>query len=70
MAGVEKVQIMGECDVKQYTHLSFVLIGSFNCVRVKPPLRAVLQINLLGKGLTPRHSTGDEGILLMGSCVH
>ena len=39
-------------DVKQYYFNSFVLIGSFNCWRVKPPLGGVLLIDLLGKELT------------------
>ena len=61
MASVEKMLDREECDVKQYTLSSSVLIGSLNCVRAEPPLRAVLLIDLLGKGLTPRHSIGDRG---------
>ena len=37
------------------------MIGSFHCRRAKPPLGAVLIINLLGKGLTPRACMGDVG---------
>ena len=69
MASVEKVLDHGKCDVKQYTLYSSVLIGSLNCVRAKPPLRAVLLINLLGKALTPRHSIGEspvDGLLTHG----
>ena len=42
MASVEKVLDHGGMDVRQYTLSSSVLIGSLNCVREKPPLRAVL----------------------------
>ena len=48
-------------DVKQYHCHSFLLIGSWNCGLAKPPLRAVLLINLLGKGFTPRLNMGDRG---------
>ena len=51
---------MGECDVKQYTLSSSVLIGSLNCVRAKSPLIAILKIKLLGEGLTQEIS-GDRG---------
>ena len=61
MASVEKVQVNGESDIKQYTLSSSVLIGSLNCVRAKPPLRTVPRINLLGKGLTPRLMIGNRG---------
>ena len=47
-------------DVKQYHCHSSVLIASMYCGRSKPPLRAVLLINLLGKALTPRLSMGDR----------
>ena len=46
--------------MKQYTLSSFVSNGSLNCERAKLPPRAVLYINLLGKGLTPRLSIGDK----------
>ena len=48
--------------MKQYTLSSSVSTGSLNCERAKPPPRAVLYINLLGKGLTPRLSIGDRAI--------
>ena len=41
-------------------HSSSVLIGSLNCVRAKPPLRAVLKIKLLGKGLTQEVSNNNN----------
>ena len=49
------------CVTSHETH------GSLNCVRAKPPLRVVLKIKLLGKGLTQEIS-GYPDILLMGSC--
>ena len=59
-------------DVKQYHRHSSLLTGSWKCGRAKPPLRAVLLINLLGKGLIPRLSMSDsmrllyiDGLLLM-----
>ena len=43
-------------------HCHFVaVIGSFHCLGAKSPLGAVLIINLLGKGLTPRACMGDGG---------
>ena len=51
------MRLKGERDVKQYTLSSSVSIGFLNCLRAKPPLRAVLKIKLLGKGLT--QETGE-----------
>ena len=59
---------MGQCDVKQYTLSSSLLIGSLNRVRAKPPLRAVLKIKLLGKGLTQEIS-GERRVPVDGLLV-
>ena len=53
--------------LKQYTLSSSILIGSLNCVRAKRPLRAVLKIKLLRKGLTQESSEEEvpvDGLLV------